>query len=482
MPGPTDYVSPLLMASQGQQSPIQALGQGMALGDNIVDSQRQGLVFKQGQQDRTAAIEAAKQQAIAAAQKQVQVQEDTAKYIGENPTVSGIAKLVAAHPELEASYKTQREGLTKEREDQRLSLASTTFSLVQAGERMTAVDNLNRAALAHEKGEGEDSPEAAQLRSLAMLVDKDPKAAAEATGVFLARAMGPDQFEKTHGHLDTREAVIRKQEADAFAAEQDALTKTQQILAEIGYKDEQSKALIAKSKYDAGMLGLGWAELAQKNAADLAKFGTLPPAIGKEVSEDVAAANTSEAVADKMFGLAEDMKTARKDAGVVGTFINTGATGKLVEGANNMLVREGDFTDVRKRYKEIREKAVAAELKGQGSTTEAERSAFRDGWLDDGRDPAELARDLERRAKVLQSEAATRRGLSEYRSLNKSNGNAREEFTTSDGFTVTPGMSQATFAKEYSGFLKGKAAAQNPKPAAGKHADAAAALGGKPAR
>ena len=465
MPGPNDYISPLLAASQGQQSPIQALGQGMALGDNIVDSQRQGLMFQQAQQDRATAIAAAKAAAVTAAKKAVQVQEDTAKYIGETPTVMGIAKLVALNPELEASYKTQREGLSKEREDQRLSLAASTFALVQGGESITAADNLRRAALALEKSEGEDSPEASTLRAQADLVDKDPVGAAKAAGIFLARAMGTEKFVDTMKHIDTRDAVIRKNEADASAAEQDALTKTQQILADIGYKKEQGNALIAKAKNDAGMLGLGWAELASKNAADLAKLGTLPPAIGKEVSEDVAAANTSDAVAEKMMGLAGDMTAARDKAGFISRQINTGATGKLVEGANSLLVREGDFTDIRKRYKEIREKAVAAELKGQGSTTEAERGAFRDGWLDDGRDPAELARDLERRAKVLQTEAATRRGLSEYRALNKSNGNAREAFTTSEGFQVTPGMSQATFSKEYSGFLKGKAAAAQPTPA-----------------
>jgi hypothetical protein len=442
MAQPTDYISPLLQASQGQASPLQALGQGLAMGNQLeasrqqtLDNRNTNLLAAQAQQDRANTIAAAKQNAILAAQKGIQIQQDTARFIGDKPTVAGIAKLVAAHPELEASYKTQAERLSKAQEDERLSTASTVFALAQAGQTFTAIDHLNRAAMAYEKSEGPDSVEAKSLRDLAQLVDKDPTKAVEATGIYLARAMGPAEFEKTHAHLDTRESVIRKNEADAKIEEAKAETARDDALASIGVQKANMANIYSQIKYRAKQFDLD----AKKLDADIAAAAAKAAADGLQLSEkqqgayvDAIATSSAKTQMADMAKHAGDVFESQT-GGVVNalaTPLQQGIGAKGVEMVAGALGVTRDVDEANKEFLKIVDaEALAARPPGSGVYAKDDRAADREKALSTYASPAAKAkymRDYETRTRTAaQIEAAK----AEYLAANDGLGPAKKDIT-----------------------------------------------------
>jgi hypothetical protein len=481
MPAPNDYISPLLQAAQ--VNPAQSFAQGMQIGNGLIDNQRaavkdqrEGLMFAQAQQDRSAAMEMARAQAIAQAQKQVALAEDIEALKADGST-QAFLDFAKAHPEQTEAMVKLHEAQTKEVKDRRLGQSVRTKALISHGQKATAVDLLMRDALTLEES---DPREAEALRRQAQSIDDDEVNALMQADLWLA-AVAPKDLAEVNEKLSVQPGVVAKSKADAKLADEkakqaeiDTVYAEREKLLAMGLVEAQADSLIAKIKHDAGTLGLGWAkhlaDVAAAREALAAKSVEMTP--GMQDKQDAAsdAAVTSRAVSAKAGDLAARFEEHAK----VGGITSKGAFARVGEAINDFGGDTGPMTEDRARLKGIIEKIVGAELKGGGAITDGEREAIRRTMPKDNSDPARIAAWLRRVERLEAREAKIKQAKAEFIGQN---GSLKPTTSPIDigGFVIPAGTTYPSFAEAFDAHLgpvDGKPAAKAPDPAAAAANDA----------
>lgn len=468
MPAPIDYVSPLLSAAT--VSPLQSFSQGLQVGNQMVDNQRaavkdqrEGLMFAQGQQDRTAlneskaaAIEAAKAQMIAQAQKAVADADDLAALKADGSTQAYL-DYAKAHPEKTEAMVKQHEAAAKEVQRRRLEQSVRTKALISHGQKATAVDQLMRDALALEES---DPREAEALRRQAQSIDDDETDALLQANLWLS-AVAPKDLAEVNEKLSVQPGVIAKSKADAKKAaaeaeikELDAVNAEVDKLLEQGFKREQTNALAAKTKIDAGTLQLGWAkhfaDIAAARAALAAKSVEMTPGMQGKAEAAADDAVISRAVGAKAGRLAGRFEARAKGGGEEWT--PSGVLGKIDEEINTTLGRTGEMTADRNELKGIVEKVVGSELKGGGAITDNEREAIRRTMPQPTSKPEYIAEWLRRVERFQAREAKVDQAKAEFIAQNGSLKTTKAPMDVG-GLIIPAGTSYPAFTEAFDAYI-----------------------------
>ncbi len=449
---PVDYISPLL---QAQINPAQAFSEGMTVGNGLVANQRatvadqrEGLVFAQGQQDRTAAIEAAKAQALAQAKKAVAYQDDldALKSDGSTQAYLDFAK---AHPEATEVMIKQHEAATKEVKQRRLEQSVRTKALLSHGQKSTAVDLLQRDANALEES---DPKEAEILRRQAQSIDDDDVDAMGQADLWLS-AVAPKEFAEVNEKLSVQPGVIAKSRADAKKAEADAeVAAVNAVNAEVdkmieqGTKREVANKIAMETKKISNNMGLEWAQLAREVAKDKREGEAALKAAGELTAGQVSAIN------DSTRGIAVPRLGAVNNAALAAKFraIKTGGSGaKVEEFIKKQWGEGGEVTAARRQFNIVKNGLVLTMLP-PGSASEKDVELISAGFPESTDNPEDVANFLDALANVQRAEEKMKRAENQWLTQNKANlGNARapisvmgipvEQGTSFDDFIVKNG-------------------------------------------
>ena len=440
MAQPTDYISPLLQASI---NPAQTFGQGMAVGNQLVDNQRaavadqrQGLMFAQTQQDRAAAIEAAKAQAIAQARKGVAYAEDLAALRGKSDP-QAFLDFARAHPEATDQMVKLHEAQSKEVKERRFGQAVRTKALLANGQKATAVDQLQRDALALEET---DPQEAEALRQQADAIDKDPTDAQMQVDLYMAR-VAPKEYADIATTLGQQPSVVAKAKAEAKVAETKALNADRDAILAQGFTQAQTDRLLAQTKNEAARLGLDWAKLRQEtardNAALAAKATELTAGEATRMGDAALEANKQRQMSRQTGSLASRFE------GHAATPTLTGAAGGAVEAVRGFAGSPGEMTADRNEFRGVVEKVVGQALKGGGAITDSERASIRSTMPKPTDDPALISKWLRRVERLQDRDSKLDMAQAEFIALNGGLGNVKKPGII-NGVEVKPGM---TFGK-----------------------------------
>ena len=160
----------------------------------------QNLQFAQGIND----FKAKQQEAERAAAMQAQLQSDIAS-LGNNAQPSDIANLMVKYPQLSEQFKRTYDVLDEQQKQSRINQASQVYAALLAGDKDAASNILKEQAAAY-KNSGMDA-EAKTLEDIAKWSEINPESAKTSTAMFLAAAMGQEEFIKAFSTLqDERRA------------------------------------------------------------------------------------------------------------------------------------------------------------------------------------------------------------------------------------------------------------------------------------
>lgn len=187
MPEPMNYML------QGLQNPADAVMQGF----------KESVGF---QQDR---LKFAQDQADAAAKRQAEVNRQNAlQSVYDNPTPSGIAKLMVRYPEMGKDLKFAYDSMSSEARNSATSSASRVYAAVMSGNNDIATQMLQeQAEAARNSGRPEDAKHA---ETMAELIKVSPNTAKTSIGMFLSNAMGPDKFAESFSKLGGEERAAER--------------------------------------------------------------------------------------------------------------------------------------------------------------------------------------------------------------------------------------------------------------------------------
>lgn len=161
--------------------------------------------------------------------QQQQLRTDMAA-LSANPTPQAIAQMSIKYPQLSEQFKRSYDMLDSAQQQSRLNASVPIFAAIQNGRPELAAQQLREraAALTNSGQEGE----AKQITAMADMVEQHPETARLTIGTLLAGVMGPDKFAATFQTLSQENraqeqapGALRKVNADATAAESDAVTK-----------------------------------------------------------------------------------------------------------------------------------------------------------------------------------------------------------------------------------------------------------------
>lgn len=129
-------------------------------------------------------------------------QQDLSKLTSNpNPTAQDYANYTLRNP-AQAKAAGQAFGLlNQDQQKQKIGVASQVFSALQSGRPDLADQVLGQQEQALQNGGSPADLQSTQV--LRSLVQKDPTTATHAAGVFLASAMGPDNFARSFGNIST---------------------------------------------------------------------------------------------------------------------------------------------------------------------------------------------------------------------------------------------------------------------------------------
>jgi hypothetical protein len=440
MAQPIDYASPLLASAAGF-NPAAAFQQGQQVGQGLMDARAQGIQqsqqqtqFDQAQQDRAAAIEAAKQKAIADAQARQQLMEER-KFLSENPTVANVQAYMARHPEESEASKRLLDSLAPAEKEQKFDLMARTLSAIDEDRPDIAEQEIR----VHADALREKRPqEAKALDRMADRARDNPKIL---RGELMKGLLNIDaKFFDGYKGEKTLAADVRAAEAKASSDEQEANLKTEGILAEIGFKKGQTDRFLAQTKNEAARLGLDWAEYKLKKAAAMraAEAGTvdLDTDVKKAIEADAGAATAADSFVRSATGLAGELRK-EKPMGGIGGLTRDAVTGFV--GADT------DAAALNQRYIELRNGLIKSARKpGEGPMSDSD---FKNAAaaLPGENAPAEAkARTLDRLAKQAQVSGKLFAAAARYRALTGGPGGGRITVVVDD-VPIPPKTDLASF-------------------------------------
>lgn len=133
-----------------------------------------------------------------AEKQETQLQEAIAA-LGENPTPQAIARLMLQYPQLSKDFKPAYDVLNTEQQKARLNEAQQVYAALEANQPQVAQERLNVFSEAY-RNNGDETT-AKTLTDLSELIGLSPETAKISAGLFLASAMGPEEFESTFSTL-----------------------------------------------------------------------------------------------------------------------------------------------------------------------------------------------------------------------------------------------------------------------------------------
>lgn len=391
-----------------------AFGAGLNVGTNLIEGNRAGVMFDQAQQDRQVAIATA----TAAAKRQADFRARAAE-IAKDPSSERLQSLGIEFPEYVKEVKQSFDALSPVEQQTRFDILNGVDLMLTNGHSEQAKQYIENEAKAFD----EKSPQQARsMRALAAMIAEDPTGARVRIGSSLA-AIDPKYVENRKGLLTedadvaSAAAEARKKTADAEVSEVAALHADEKALLDLGKTQAEIDETMARTKDLASRYGLEWAKLRQDAAQEKAKLdaaaGIIPPKVQSMMDDAADTATASRLSSQKSKSLAAKFR-AQKDM-----LWNKGIDATIGEGLNSLSGRNGVLTAARKDFVANREALVALALKGAGSATENERSAFRAGMPDPNGDPVVVADWLDRAALALDNTAKIDSFKAEWISANK---------------------------------------------------------------
>jgi hypothetical protein len=199
----------------------------------------------------------AKGQAQAKAERDKLAQEESARQmqadmmeVTKNPTVASITKVMSLYPQVGDKYKPLLESATAQQKQNRISQASDVFMAIGSGKRDIAMRLLeDQAAAARNAGDEQEAKSAETLRTLIESSDTGEagdKMVFSSAGTFLAKAMGPDQFEKTYSGLFANQRA----EAEAPSKLKESEAKAQKAAVDAKFAESNAAMSLQKSGWD----------------------------------------------------------------------------------------------------------------------------------------------------------------------------------------------------------------------------------------
>lgn len=169
--------------------------------------------------------------------------------LSQNPSASKIAELMVRYPQMGSQFKTTYDVLSEEERNQRLQQGTRVFSALQAGRPDLATSILEENAEAYENAGR--TKEAQTFRDLEKLIRYSPETATATTGIFLAHAMGPENFADTYTKLEQERRnkaefplLQQKKRAEIAKAQSDA----EVAAIEAKYADQMNKLKLRKAE------------------------------------------------------------------------------------------------------------------------------------------------------------------------------------------------------------------------------------------
>ena len=139
------------------------------------------------------------QQALLAAQRRQQYEDDVAA-LGDRPSAQGIAGMILKYPDLQEQLQTSHQILSADEQKTQLDQASQVYSAMLANKPEIARGLLAAQAETY-RNEGNEE-EAQEREQLSLLIESDPGEAMQATGVYVAAQLGPEDFVERFAKLE----------------------------------------------------------------------------------------------------------------------------------------------------------------------------------------------------------------------------------------------------------------------------------------
>jgi hypothetical protein len=225
MPAPYNYMRNLPDPTQNVMSGVQS-----ALGIAGMQSQRQLQDIKLAETKR-------------ATEQQAQLQADLASVAG-NPSPVALASMMVKYPQLSEQFKRTYDVLNTEQQRSRLGQATQVYAALQSGKPEVAQQLLIEQATAM-RNSGQEQ-EAKTAETIAELVKLHPETAKTSTGLFLAHAMGPEQFTETFTKLQTEQRAAERSPFELTEAQ----AKAQKAAVDAKFAESNAAADLQKKGWD----------------------------------------------------------------------------------------------------------------------------------------------------------------------------------------------------------------------------------------
>ena len=407
------------------------IGSGQPVG---LEDFTQGAALGQGLRMGAEAAKTAQQTREIEAQKQAAHQAMMAELAAESrrpggPNADNVAAFMVRYPQMAENLKRSMDVLAPAEKRERLGQLSSIVAAAKSGNVNLAIDLLKRNATAYRNAGREKDAQA--MDDNARLLEESPEDTMFTLESALA-ANDPEKYMETVKGMGTLGADVakaaseaKKSEAEALIKGSDAETQLSENLARIGLVKEQINRLRVQSALEAKRLNLDEREFSNKVANQLRESGVkmaeLSAANQKMVSEAAVGATAAKEQLAKVMDLAAGFREEGKALSGAGSYL-TGALGDFA-GVTT------DEQEKRKKYAGLVEALVAAQLKGQGSTTEAEREAFRKGYPSPNASPATIADFLDKHGAEMERTLRAKQAEVDFISQNNGLGPARVPMT-----------------------------------------------------
>lgn len=415
--------------------------------EDFVGGLKLGQTIGLGQQ-QAAADELARKQSIAAQQAQ---QIKMAKLAAEarkpgGPTSEGVLALQVEFPEIAEGLKKSLDALAPAEKQERIGQLSSIVAAGKAGNVNLAIDLLKRNATAYRNAGRERDAQA--MDDNARLLEESPEDTMFTLESALAANLGPEQYLKTVQGMGTLNSDVAKAASEATKTEAEANIKREELKGlpekmrlENRLTKAQADAIYMRAKNDKDALGLGWAQLTEQRAKNMAevqlKAGELPPAVFKSVDEAYGKAQVAIVSAEQADKLAAEFLAADPASGFAGS---------VAESWKSFQGQQDKVSALKTRYEVVKNSNIIQNLP-PGVASDRDIQLFGAGYPTANAAPEVVSGFLRGMAKAGRLAAASSTAEAEWTAANRSKAPARTAMTI-NGINVAPGMTYGEFQAE----------------------------------
>jgi len=351
-------------------NPAQQIMQGMQVGGGLLDLREQGLQRQQAADMRPLQMQSAQiglqgqqlglrnglaaeadanaqrslqeammqSQAIRAAEAQAAKQRLATGKLGADD----FARFGVMYPEEAAKMKDVVANLSAEQKRQYDSDAAQVFAGLQAGNKAEVQDYLAKRI----EATGKSGMDTTALENLSKAVETNDNAAFNMVGGYLS--VSNKDFAKSMTETKVMDSTVKTAEAQASVALETAM-------ADLGYKNAQTKRLASQTAIEWSRLGLDKAALAESVAARIAAAKREDTLLSEKQQDMLAnsavAASTSAELAKKAGTAAAAFENAQQS--FTETRANTGIPARIGEAVNSAQGVNGTMTQSRLDYAQL---------------------------------------------------------------------------------------------------------------------------------